>query len=233
MTNLEVAIAEPGNNMTPNEAQLQWLDNYINNTLLPAWYAEHPDLAPVTDQDSDGVPDDIEAELGTNPNNPDTDGDGLTDGEEIYQPDGTTIKTGHELDTDGDGIIDALEPNTDLDGDGQSAATGDTNDQDPCIPDTHSAPCQATTATADTTDNTPSQHAWTSLMGDLGFEVLSDFWPHGKTSSAYGVLRSDGTTERALFVIDKQGVIRWIDVHDINERPPLEELAAALAKIDG
>lgn len=156
MTNLEVAIAEPGNNMTPNEAQLQWLDNYINNTLLPAWYAEHPDLAPVTDQDSDGVPDDIEAELGTNPNNPDTDGDGLTDGEEIYQPDGTTIKTGHELDTDGDGIIDALEPNTDLDGDGQSAATGDTNDQDPCIPDTHSAPCQATTATADTTDNTLS-----------------------------------------------------------------------------
>ena len=84
-----------------------------------------------------------------------------------------------------------------------------------------------------TTDNTPSQHAWTSLMGDLGFEVLSDFWPHGKTSSDYGVLRSDGTTERALFVIDKQGVIRWIDVHDINERPPLEELAAALAKIDG
>ena len=82
-----------------------------------------------------------------------------------------------------------------------------------------------------TTDNLPSLHAWTSLMGNLGFEVLSDFWPHGKVSQAFGVLRSDGTTERALILIDKQGVIRWIDVHDINERPPIEDLAAALEKL--
>ena len=65
-------------------------------------------------------------------------------------------------------------------------------------------------------------------MGKLDFEALSDFWPHGKVAKSYGVLRSDGTTERALILIDKQGVIRWIDVHDINVRPPLEELAAAL-----
>jgi peroxiredoxin (alkyl hydroperoxide reductase subunit C) len=82
-----------------------------------------------------------------------------------------------------------------------------------------------------TTDNLPSLHAWTSLMGNLGFEVLSDFWPHGKVSQSFGVLRSDGTTERALILIDKQGVIRWIDVHDINVRPPIEELAAALGKL--
>jgi peroxiredoxin (alkyl hydroperoxide reductase subunit C) len=82
-----------------------------------------------------------------------------------------------------------------------------------------------------TTDNLPSLHAWTSLMGDLGFEVLSDFWPHGKVSQSFGVLRSDGTTERALILIDKQGVIRWIDVHDINLRPPIEDLAAALSKL--
>jgi peroxiredoxin len=82
-----------------------------------------------------------------------------------------------------------------------------------------------------TTDNLPSLHAWTSLMGDLGFEVLSDFWPHGKVSQSFGVLRSDGTTERALILIDKQGVIRWIDVHDINVRPPIEELAAALENL--
>jgi hypothetical protein len=36
-----------------------------------------------TDSDGDGIPDDREAELGTNPNNPDTDGDGFTDGEEV------------------------------------------------------------------------------------------------------------------------------------------------------
>jgi len=82
-----------------------------------------------------------------------------------------------------------------------------------------------------TTDNVPSMHAWTVSMGGLDFEALSEFWPHGKVASSYGVLRSDGTTERALFVIDKQGVIRSIDVHDINKRPPLEDLAAALEEL--
>ena len=82
-----------------------------------------------------------------------------------------------------------------------------------------------------TTDNLPSLHAWTGLMGKLDFQVLSDFWPHGKVAGEYGLLRSDGTTERALILIDKQGVIRWIDVHDINVRPPLEELVAALENL--
>ncbi|NNJ87401.1 MAG: peroxiredoxin, partial [Akkermansiaceae bacterium] len=46
-----------------------------------------------------------------------------------------------------------------------------------------------------------------------------------------GILRSDGTSERALILIDKQGIIRYIDVHDINKRPPLEDLAVELAKL--
>ena len=82
-----------------------------------------------------------------------------------------------------------------------------------------------------TTDNMPSLHAWTGMMGKLPFDVLSDFWPHGEAAKAYGVLRSDGTTERALFLIDKQGVLRWLDVHDINVRPPLDELVAALDRL--
>lgn len=82
-----------------------------------------------------------------------------------------------------------------------------------------------------TTDNIPSLHAWQVSMGGLDFDLLSDFWPHGSVASRYGVLRSDGTSERALVVIDKQGVIRYIDVHDINERPPLEDLAEALSDL--
>ena len=79
-------------------------------------------------------------------------------------------------------------------------------------------------------DNIPTLYAWTHSMGDLWFPVLSDFWPHGRVASLFGVLRSDGTTERALFVIDKAGVIRYIDVHDINERPVLDTLIAELKK---
>ncbi len=84
-----------------------------------------------------------------------------------------------------------------------------------------------------TVDNIPTLYAWTRQMSEKGlwFPVLSDFYPHGAVAARYGVLRSDGTSERALFVIDKKGIIRYIDVHDINERPPMDDLAAALGKM--
>ncbi len=68
-------------------------------------------------------------------------------------------------------------------------------------------------------------------MGGLWFPVLSDFYPHGAVSQKYGVLRSSGVSERALFIIDKGGIIRYIDIHDINTRPPFEELVRELAKL--
>ncbi len=82
-----------------------------------------------------------------------------------------------------------------------------------------------------TVDNVPTLFAWTNQMGQLWFPVLSDFWPHGGVAKRYGVLRSDGVSERALFVIDKKGTLRYIDVHDINKRPPLEDLMGALEKL--
>ena len=80
-------------------------------------------------------------------------------------------------------------------------------------------------------DNIPTLFSWTNQMGKLWFPVLSDFWPHGRTAAEYGILRGDGVSERAIFLIDKQGVIRYIDVHDINERPSLEMLIRELEKL--
>jgi peroxiredoxin len=82
-----------------------------------------------------------------------------------------------------------------------------------------------------TVDNIPTLFAWTQEMGGVWFPVLSDFHPHGAVAKKYGVLRSDGTSERALFVIDKKGIIRYIDVHDINQRPKLEVLLKELEKL--
>lgn len=82
-----------------------------------------------------------------------------------------------------------------------------------------------------TVDNVPTLHAWCKHMGGMWFPVLSDFWPHGEVAKKYGVLRSDGATERTLIVIDKEGVIRYIDVHDINKRPPLDKLIEELDKL--
>jgi peroxiredoxin len=82
-----------------------------------------------------------------------------------------------------------------------------------------------------TVDNIPTLYSWTNQMGNLWFEVLSDFWPHGAVASRYGILRSDGVAERAIIIIDKKGLIRYIDVHDINERPPLESIIRQLEKL--
>lgn len=85
-------------------------------------------------------------------------------------------------------------------------------------------------------DNVPTLHAWTRQMVQQGeqlwFPVLSDFYPHGGVADSYGVLRSDGVSERAVFVIDKMGIIRYIDVHDINQRPDLERILEELEKIE-
>ncbi len=56
-----------------------------------------------------------------------------------------------------------------------------------------------------------------TLPGTQGKDVtLSDFWPHGRVALSYNVLRSEGIAERAIFVIDKDGIIRYMEVHDIN-----------------
>jgi peroxiredoxin len=81
------------------------------------------------------------------------------------------------------------------------------------------------------TDNIPTLFAWTEEMGTVWFPVLSDFWPHGRVSDLYGVLRAEGTSERALFVIDREGIVRYMDVHDINQRPDLEVLVKELEKL--
>jgi peroxiredoxin (alkyl hydroperoxide reductase subunit C) len=81
-------------------------------------------------------------------------------------------------------------------------------------------------------DNIPTLYAWTKQMGKLWFPVLSDFWPHGAVAEKYGVLRSSGMSERALIFINKKGIIQDILVSDINKRPDLAYIAAALEKMN-
>ncbi len=83
-----------------------------------------------------------------------------------------------------------------------------------------------------TVDNIPTLFAWTNQMGKLWFPVLSDFWPHGKVADMFGVLRSDGVSERAILVIDKAGILRYAHVTDINKRPDLKDIADALTVLN-
>jgi glutaredoxin len=52
-------------------------------------------------------------------------------------------------------------------------------------------------------------------------------------AQCFGVLRPDGRSERAIFIIDKRGIIRYVDVHDIDEQPDNEILFRELARIEG
>ena len=63
----------------------------------------------------------------------------------------------------------------------------------------------------------------------LHFPLLADFEPKGAVARAYGVYRaSDGFSERALFVIDAEGVIRWSHVSPVGVNPGAEGILAAL-----
>ena len=53
--------------------------------------------------------------------------------------------------------------------------------------------------------------AWAQQLG-IDFPLLSDFYPHGAVSEKYGVLHQAGVAERAIIGIDKEGVVRYIDV---------------------
>jgi glutaredoxin len=61
---------------------------------------------------------------------------------------------------------------------------------------------------------------------------LSDFYPHGQTANVYGVLRPEGYSERAIFVIDKRGIVRYVDIHDIDQQPNNEVLFEILEEIE-
>lgn len=74
--------------------------------------------------------------------------------------------------------------------------------------------------------------AWADSLGEINYPLLSDFWPHGAISKLYGVLRDDGYSERALVIIDRYGIIRYIDIHDIDNQPSNEVLRQELLRID-
>lgn len=67
---------------------------------------------------------------------------------------------------------------------------------------------------------------------NLHFPILSDFEPKGEVAKKYGVYRSqDGFTERALFVIDNDGIIRWSYISPIGVNPGAEGILKALESI--
>src|SRR5216117_3750688 len=81
-------------------------------------------------------------------------------------------------------------------------------------------------------DSVPCNTAWAESFGGLSYDLLSDFEPKGDVARKFGVYRPDGYSERALFVIDKQGKIVYKDIHAIGEQPDNEVIFDVLRKLD-
>ncbi len=82
-------------------------------------------------------------------------------------------------------------------------------------------------------DSIPSHRAFAKSLGGIdAYPLLSDFHPKGRVSQAYGVYReTHGSSERAIFLIDKEGIVRFIDVHDSGEQPDNEQVLEELRKL--
>jgi peroxiredoxin len=75
-------------------------------------------------------------------------------------------------------------------------------------------------------------HIAFSRARNLKFPLLSDFHPKGSVAWQYGVYREEyGTAERALFVIDGDGIIRWSYVSPVGVNPGADGILAALESL--
>ena len=81
-------------------------------------------------------------------------------------------------------------------------------------------------------DFTASNAAWAESLGIKELLLLSDYWPHGQIAQQFGVLRKQGFTERATFIVDKKGIIKFKRIYDLDELPTNVELFEALREIN-
>jgi peroxiredoxin len=81
-------------------------------------------------------------------------------------------------------------------------------------------------------DSVPSKRAWAESLGIKETALLADFWPHGAVAQLFGIFREqNGFSERAVFIVDEWGIVRFAKVYPIRELPPIKEILDALEKL--
>lgn len=80
-------------------------------------------------------------------------------------------------------------------------------------------------------DAGPTKVEWARSLGGVSFDLLSDFHPHGAVAAEFGVARDDGISERAVFVVDKQGAIAFAKVYDIPTLPDNAEIRQTIENL--
>jgi peroxiredoxin (alkyl hydroperoxide reductase subunit C) len=74
-------------------------------------------------------------------------------------------------------------------------------------------------------DSLAVHDAWAKSMGGLAYPLMSDFYPHGEVAKKYGVFDEKwGVAQRTVFLIDKEGIIRYIERTMFSDLPSNDEL---------
>ena len=81
-------------------------------------------------------------------------------------------------------------------------------------------------------DSVPCKVEWAKSLGGISYDLLSDFLPRGSVAELYGVARPDGLSERAIFLVDKQGLIAFARVYDIPTLPDNGEVRKAVEGLE-
>jgi alkyl hydroperoxide reductase subunit AhpC len=85
-------------------------------------------------------------------------------------------------------------------------------------------------------DSITSHTAWRQKeIGPVQVPLCADFYPHADVTRKFGILREGppvpGISERAAFIIDKNGKIAFAKVYGISQLPDIEELLTALRRL--
>ncbi|MHA1215070.1 MAG: redoxin domain-containing protein [Candidatus Hodarchaeales archaeon] len=71
----------------------------------------------------------------------------------------------------------------------------------------------------------PVHIAWIDSLGGLNYPLLADWVPYAEVSKKYDAfIPSIGFGKRAIFIVDKKGIIQYIDIpHELNQGPPAKK----------
>jgi alkyl hydroperoxide reductase subunit AhpC len=85
-------------------------------------------------------------------------------------------------------------------------------------------------------DSIPSHIAWQKKeIGPIEIPMGSDFFPHAAVTQQFGILRDAppvrGISERAAFIVNKEGKIAWAKVYPLDQMPDFKELLNEVKKL--
>ena len=81
-------------------------------------------------------------------------------------------------------------------------------------------------------DHAASHRAWATALGGLPYPELSDWEPKGQVSRAYGLWNPErGASQRAVLIIDTEGIIRYRRTYSAPNLPDLEEIVRELQQL--